>query len=134
MNIWLPNSVNYDAYKVDRAVNEYDERLMFGRNEDTGDWCVFIRLPGDRPPYPVMGFQHIPESHEVIARLSEGDTRKHSERIYREIVESEKKRRAELEYVSDQAAADAAERTEHMMRKRGASPVIKVFVGDKGGE
>lgn len=126
MSLWLPNTVNYKAYKVDKAVREYDERLMFGVNEDTGDWCVFIKLPGDNPPFPVLGFQdNIPEPHEAITRLNAGDTRKHGERIYKEILESEQKRRALLDYVSDQAATDSAERTEHMMRQRGASPVIK---------
>lgn len=128
MSLWLPNGVSYEAYRVDRAVREYDERLMFGRNDETGDWCIFIRLPGDNPPYPVIGFQDtIPDPHDAIRRLNEGDTRKHGERIYKEILDSEKKRRAMLDYVSSQAAEDSAERTEHMMRQRGASPIIKVY-------
>lgn len=128
MSLWLPNGVSYEAYRVDRAVREYDERLMFGRNEDTGDWCIFIRLPGDNPPYPVIGFQDtIPDPATAIARLNQGDTRKHGERIYKEILESEKRRKALLEYASDQAAGDSVERTEHMMRQRGASPIIKVY-------
>ena len=131
MNIWIPGrgELNMQAYKVDRAVNEYDERLMFGRNEDTGDWCVFIRLPDGKPPYPVLGFQDtIPDPRDAITRLQQGDTLRHGERIYKEILDSEKQRRALLDYASDQAAGDAAERTEHMMRQRGASPVIKVFM------
>lgn len=128
MSLWLPNGVSYEAYRVDRVVREYDERLMFGRNDETGDWCIFIRLPGDNPPYPVIGFQDtIPDPHDAIRRLNEGDTRKHGERIYKEILDSEKKRRAMLDYVSSQAAEDSAERTEHMMRQRGASPIIKVY-------
>ena len=48
MSLWLPNTVNYKAYKVDKAVREYDERLMFGVNEDTGDWCVYRDWETDR--------------------------------------------------------------------------------------
>lgn len=127
MSIWLPNGASYEAYLVDRAVREYDERLMFGRNDETGDWCVFINTPGDSPPYPVYGFQTIPEASVVIDKLQRGDTRRHRDEIYKQIIDGEKRRRALLEYESDQAAGDSVERTEHMMRQRGASPIIKVY-------
>lgn len=126
MSLWLPRSTNYEEYKVDRAVREYDERLMFGMNEETGDWCIFIRMPGDRAPYPVIGFHKtIPSVDEAIRRLADGDTRKHGERIYAEMLAADKQRKLELEYTSNQAAQDSAERAEHMMRQRGASPIIK---------
>jgi hypothetical protein len=126
MDLWLPNGKDYRAYKVDQAVREHDDRLMFARNEETGDWCIFIRMPGDRPPFPVIGFQNtIPEPHEAITKLNAGDTRKHGDRLLMEARRADEQRRKALEYVSDQAASDAAERTEHMMRQRGASPIIK---------
>lgn len=126
MDLWLPSGRDYRAYKVDQAVREHDDRLMFGRNQETGDWCIFIRMPGDREPFPVIGFQQtIPEPHEAIRKLNEGDTRKHGDRMLMEARRADERRRRELDYVSDQAAQDAAERTEHMMRQRGASPIIK---------
>lgn len=126
MNIILPDTFDYRAYKVDRAVKEHDDRLMFGRNEETGDWCIFIRMPGDRAPFPVIGFQqNIPEPHEAIRKLNEGDTRKHGDRMLLEARKADEQRRKELEYVSDQAAAESAEVVEFMMRKHGKSPVIK---------
>lgn len=128
MNIWLPKSVNYNAYRVDRAVNEYDERLMFGRNEDTGDWCVFVRMPSPRPPFPVFGFgDRIPEPDEALSRIKEGHLVEHKERIWREVVDSQNKHKADLEYAADQAGEESAERTEHLMRKHGKSPIIKVL-------
>jgi hypothetical protein len=126
MSLWLPNGKDYRAYKVDRAVREHDERLMFARNEDTGDWCIFIRMPGDRDPFPVIGFQDkIPEPHEAITKLNAGDTRKHGDRLLMEARREDERRRKELEYVSDQAASEAVEATEFLMRKHGKSPIVK---------
>ena len=128
MKIWIPNMGDYDmrAWKVDRKVREYDERLMFGRNEDTGDWCIFIRMPAPRDPFPVIGFQNtIPDPEEALIRLRNADTMRHGDRIWREVVDSQKKYKADLEYKSDQAAQDSAERVEHLMRQHGKSPVIK---------
>jgi hypothetical protein len=126
MNLWLPNGLDYRALKVDRAVREHDDRLMFARNEDTGDWCIYIRMPGDRAPFPVIGFQNtIPEPHEAIAKLNAGDTRKHGDRMLMEARRADEQRRRELEYVSDQASSESAEHVEHLMRKHGKSPVIK---------
>lgn len=126
MNLWLPNTVNYAAYKVDYAVRQYDDRLMFARNMDNGDWCIFVRMPGDAPPYPVLGFQDsIPEPNEALDRLKAADTMRHGDKIYKDMIASQEKYRADLKYNADQAIADSAERTEHMMRQRGVSPVIK---------
>ena len=128
MKIWIPNMGDYDmrAWKVDRKVREYDERLMFGRNEDTGDWCIFIRMPAPQDPFPVIGFQKsIPEPNDALDRLKAADTMRHGDRLYKEMVASQKKYRDDLEYKSDQAAQDSAERVEHLMRQHGKSPVIK---------
>jgi len=126
MNIWLPNNASYDAYRVDRAVNQYDKRLMFGRNEDTGDWCVFIRMPRPREPFPVMGFGNsVPDINIVMDRIREADTMRTGNQIYEEIVRSQKKYREELDYAASQAGEESAEVIEHFMRKRGKSPAIK---------
>lgn len=126
MNLWLPNGKDYRAYKVDQAVREHDDRLMFARNEETGDWCIFMRMPGDRQPFPVIGFQDkIPEPHEAITRLNAGDPRKHGTRLLMEARRADEQRRKDLEYVSNQAAAESVEHVEHMMRQYGKSPIIK---------
>ena len=126
MDLWLPNNKDYRAYKVDQVVRKHDDRLMFGRNEQTGDWCIFMVLPGGREPFPVIGFQKtIPEPHEAIAKLNAGDTRKHGDRLLNEAIAADAERKALLEYASDQAASEAAEAAEHMMRKHGKSPIIK---------
>jgi hypothetical protein len=128
MNLWLPNTMNYDAYRVDRAVHAYDERLMFARNEETGDWCVFVRMPSPQPPLPVFGFgARIPDPVEALAKVQEGHLVKHKERIWREITESQEKYRRDLEYQGDQATEETVEVVEHFMRKHGKSPIVKSF-------
>lgn len=134
MNLWLPNTMNYAAYKVDYAVRQYDERLMFARNMDTGDWCIFIRMPSPHPPYPVLGFgESVPEPSEAVARLQASDTMIHGNTIYSDVMRSQEKFKADLEYEANQASEDSAERIEHMMRKRGDSPVVKVFLNNSEG-
>ena len=128
MNIWIPNKGEIDTkvWRVDKAVNEYDERLMFGRNEDTGDWCVFIRMPRPEPPYPVLGFGNtIPEPEDALNRLRASDTLRHGNKIYDDVMRSQREYKAQFEYASNQAADESVEAIEHMMRKRGDSPIIK---------
>lgn len=126
MNLWLPNGMNMDAYRVDRAVNAYDERLMFARNEDTGDWCVFVRMPAPKPPMPVFGFgDRIPDPVEAVAKVQEGHLVRHKERIWKEVVDSQEQYRKDLKYKGDQATDESVEVIEHFMRKHGKSPVVK---------
>jgi len=126
MRLWLPNTMNYDAYRVDRAVNAYDERLMFARNEDTGDWCVFVRMPSPTEPIPVFGFgDRIPDPVEAVAKVQEGHLVKHKERIWKEIIDSQEQYRKDLQYKGDQARDESVEAIEFMMRQEGLSPVVK---------
>jgi hypothetical protein len=126
MKLWLPNTVNYDAYRVDRAVNAYDERLMFARNEDTGDWCVFVRMPSPQDPFPVFGFgDRIPDPVEVLAKVQEGHLVKHKERIWKEITDSQKEYRKNIAAPAEEARDESVEAIEFMMRQEGLSPVVK---------
>lgn len=128
MNIWIPRHGEVDsrAWKIDQRVREYDDRLMFGRNEATGDWCIFIRMPAPADPFPVIGFQNrIPEPDEALDRLKAADTMRHGDRIYMEAVRSQREYRDGLEYRSDQASAESAEAVEFLLRKHGKSPIIK---------
>jgi len=126
MSLWLPNTMNYDAYRVDRAVNAYDERLMFARNDDTGDWCVFVRMPSPQPPYPVFGFgDRIPDPVEAVSKVQEGHLVKHKERIWKEITDSQQEYRKSLSDPVDEARDESVEAIEFMMRKEGLSPIVK---------
>lgn len=128
MSLWLPNTMNYEAYRVDRAVREYDERLMFARNEQTGDWCVFIKMPKGEQPYPVLGFQDtIPEPHQAMERLMAADCMRHGNKIYDDVMRSQQKVKDDARKVADEARDESVEHIEFMMRQHGKSPIIKSF-------
>ena len=131
MKIWIPGKGDYDmrAWKVDKAVREYNDRLSFGRNEDTGDWCVFIETPRPNPPVAVLGFgAEIPDPEYALRRLYETDTARHGMKIYDAIVKSREDYKKRYEYAADQASEESAEVIEHFLRKRGKSPVAKIFM------
>ena len=128
MRLFIPGqgTVDTSAYKVDAAVKQHDERLFFAQHPTSGDWCVFIRLPSPADPYPVFGFgQEIPDANAVVERLKKADTMRNGEAIYKDMIRSQEKYRATLEYNTDQAGEESAEVVEHMMRQEGKSPIIK---------
>lgn len=129
-SLYIPGrgSMDIRAWKVDQAVNAYDERLMFAKNEETGDWCVFVRMPSPNAPYPVCGFGYdIPEVEDVMFRIRKADTMRNGDIIYNDMIRSQEKYRADLKYKGDQATGESVEVVEHFMRKHGKSPVIKSF-------
>jgi hypothetical protein len=129
-SLFIPGRGTVDtmAWRVDQAVNEYDERLLFAKNEETGDWCVFVRMPGAEPPYPVCGFgRDIPSVDDVMVRIRRSDTMRNGDAIYKDLIRSQEKYRAELKYNGDQATDESVEVVEHFMRKHGKSPIIKSF-------
>ena len=118
--------MNTKQFLIVDSLKRYDDKLMFARNEETGDWCVYSRMPYPEPPYPVFGFgQELPEVHVVMDRVKSGDLRKNSDRLYNEIVKSQEKYRADLQYKGDQASGESAEVVEKFLRIHGKSPVIK---------
>lgn len=136
MRLFIPGRGVTDskAVLVDAAVREYDSRLMFMQHPETGDWCVFIELPRPERPYPVIGFgETIPEPSVVVERLRRSDTMRNGDAIYREVVRSQEKYRANLKYQADEAGEESAEVIEHFLRKNGKSPISKVFMSSKGG-
>lgn len=129
-SLFIPGrgSMDIRALKVENAVRAYDDRLMFAKNEETGDWCVFIRMPRPEKPYPVCGFgREIPEVDDVMVRIRRADTMRNGEAIYRDVVKSQEQHREALKYKGDQATDESVEVVEHFMRKHGKSPIIKVL-------
>jgi hypothetical protein len=131
MNIVVPGRgvVNLDAERVNRAVQEYDERLRFGFNEVNGDWVVYIKMPRGfdaayyiegEPVYPVLGFQkRIPPVDEALGRIRLSDSWREGSRIYDRMVKAQERARAAQEAEAADLTGDVAERIEHEMRKQG---------------
>ena len=130
MKIYIPGrgSVDSDVYKVDAAVRQYNERLSFKLNEDTQEYCIYMRMPRPEPDLPILGFgRTVPHPDAACKKLWESDTMIHGDKILKDILKSQDEYKKMLRYNSDQASADSAERVEHLMRMNGDSPVIKSF-------
>jgi len=130
LKIYIPGrgTVDSDVYKVDAAVRQYNERLSFKLNEDTQDYCIFMRMPYPEPDLPILGFgREIPHPDLACKKLWESDTMIHGDKILKDILKSQEDFKNAKRYAADQASADSAERIEHVMRMKGDSPVIKSF-------
>jgi hypothetical protein len=84
-SIWTPSGYNSEVGKVRKAVSEYDPNLDFGRNDKTGQWCIFLKhgtnaitAEGD---LPVLGFREIPHPDDALRRLHQTDARRKGNEI-----------------------------------------------------
>jgi len=126
--------VDSSVYRVHCAVNAYDQNLSFNLNEETGDYCVYMRMPYPEEPVAVLGVgKNIPHPDYICKRLRETDVRIHGDKLFDLIIKEQAKEKREKEYLAEQASSDTAERLEKMLRKHGKSPVVKVFPNDKKG-
>jgi hypothetical protein len=83
VKIYIPGrgSVDSDVYKVDRAVNQYNDRLSFEFNEAGQDYCIFMRMPYPERPVIILGFgEKVPHPDEACKRLWESDTMIHGDK------------------------------------------------------
>lgn len=139
-NILIPGrgTYNIDAERVNKAVQNHDDRLRFGFNETNGDWVVYILMPRDfdaayyiegNPVYPIMGYgKEIPNISQAISRLKNADTRGRGMRILDEMNKANEKVKAEREDVGNEALDEVAERIEFEARKAGLTEkYTKVF-------
>lgn len=127
MSIYLPGRgvVSLRVTALDRAAREYDERLRVGRNEDTGDWCVFIQMArGTFPPtdlYPLLGMgpneDALPDPQLLRERLWKSDTLRHGNEILDRMNRENEAIKQEKEKAAQQATAIAAEAYEWGLRR-----------------
>jgi hypothetical protein len=134
-SIWLPGKgdTNFAALRVDKAVREYDEQLSFGRNEDTGDWCIFLIRRGEMP-LPVIGFgREIPHPEDAIKRLYRADAQRRGNEILDEMNRHNEKIEEARDLAAQEGEARLAETAEWALRVEGRTGHKKVFMG-KGRE
>ena len=137
MDIVLPSGVTVPVGSVNasKAVEDYDPDLMLGRNEQTGDWHVFVKNgPYDGQPFPVMYIgQELPSYDEIQRLLYTHDVRRHGAKIVEQI---ERKKRIEQERLAKQhhdENAEVAEYIEWGLRQMGALPKLRIFVPSENG-
>lgn len=127
-NIWLPGRGMTDMAerRVDAVVKEYDETLSFGRNMDTGQYCVFLNRRG-ADPLPVLGFNAVPHPEDVLKALYHTDAQRRGEEILDEMnAENELARKADDD-AAEEGMGQAAEGFEWLMRTQGQTPYQKSF-------
>lgn len=124
--------VDSDVLAVDRAVSEYDERLYFDRNLETGQYCIYLRTIPSEPDLPLFGFDEIPQPLEAVGRLHRADTLRHGEQILDDMKRRNENNLEPLRRKTDDAEGQTAEGFEWAFRKMGAHPSPRIFV--PGGE
>lgn len=141
--IWLPGSkgvTDLAVWRVDQAVREYDERLTVGRNEDNGQWCVYMKMPpgGDWPElYPVLGLTTPPHDPrqlsaiEVVNRLYNADTLRHGKQILHDLEAGQEAYRANERAASLELAGVAAEVFDFAHRRSGTHPEKRVLMSGR---
>lgn len=119
--LWLPGQgmVSLSGTRVDNALREYDSRLFFARNPDTGDFCIFINMGPSDPPYPLYGFRHEPSVEEALTVVKDRDTQRRGDEILKEMRRSRDQARADEDYASQQGAEAYAEGLESYLHDQG---------------
>lgn len=131
--LWLPGLGDTDLHvrAVSRALNEYDERLILGRHNETGDWCVFLKgnpLTGERGvPFPVLGLGRgdLPSAEEVMDRVRKNDTVRYGEKMLEEINKHNEAIQNHYKAAADEASGVQAEAMESFLHGMGRTPYLR---------
>lgn len=120
--------VDSDELAVDRAVTEYDERLYFARNEQTGQYCIYLKTISTEPDLPLVGWDTIPHPEDAVKRLYQTDSLRHGEKILDDMNRRNADFMKQYEVAADEATYELAEAFESNLRARGAHPNPRIFV------
>lgn len=123
--------VDSDVLRVEKALNEYDERLYFDRNQNTGQWCAYLKTPPAEPDLPIFGWDHIPDPEAALRRIYQADALRHGEEILDRIDRENAERMRPYNEAVEQAEAELAEAFEWGARQMGTHPSPRIFVPDK---
>lgn len=129
--IWLPGQgmTDLSERRVDAAVNEYDENLRFGKNDETGQYCIFLIRRGF-DPLPILGFNEIPHPEDAVRKLWRADAMRRGNEILDQMNKENEEARKADEYAADQGIEQAAEGFEWLMRTQGQTPYKRVYTGN----
>lgn len=131
VQMYVPGRGNIDLseYRVDKAVHEYDERLFFARNIQTGQYCIYMKMPHGEPDLPILGFDDVPHPEDALKRLYHADTLRHGEKILDDMNRHNEKLREAARKQAEDGAEQVAEVVEWASRKEGLTEkYTKVFI------
>lgn len=104
--------------RAERAVTNYDPRLILAMHEQTGDWVAFVQLPNSDNMFPVIGFgRELPHPDEIRVILERHDAQRHGDKLIRQIQENNDRIQRELRARGDEATEQALEAAEFGIRK-----------------
>ena len=132
-NIWVPESFGHrEVVRVRKAVKEYDPNLDFGKNEVTGDWCIFLKrgltTASQEVDLPVLGFKDIPHPDDALRRLHDSDAIRTGNEILDKLTKNNSDIEERREVAAQEATAQAAEGFDWGFRQMGKAPHAKVFI------
>lgn len=126
--IWVPESyADKQLITLQRVLREYDERLVFGRNEENGDWCVFYKTD-ERELVPCLGFQNtIPTPDDLLARVRAADTKRHADWLEENINRPNRELQAPAQEQAEEASWLLAEGMESFLHAQGKTPYARSY-------
>lgn len=133
-SLWVPGmgDVPLHLRQSMKAVEEYDADLRLARNEDTGNWCIFIERGSGDSPFPVFNLgPELPGPDRIKQQLYQADVRRRGHEILRDVDRNNERRRAELANATNEAAGETAETVEWAMRKLDATSHKKVYLNER---
>jgi len=131
--IWVPEGFSHrQAGAVRKAVKEYDANLDFGKNERTGQWCIFLRqgtsAATSENDLPILGFNDIPHPDDALRRLYQSDALRTGHEIQQKMERHNASLQREKDEAAEQASAETAEAFDWGFRQQGKAPYSKIFI------
>ena len=134
--IYLPGHgvVDLEARRINKVVNQYDERLFAARHPLTGDYAVFIKMS---PAYdgedgleiagqralPIMAFPNgFPHEDQVLGELHKRDAVRRGTEILDEIHRANEARKEPYRRAAADAAGAVAEAQTSFLHRYGHTP------------
>lgn len=132
-SFWLPPGHEArEAIAARKAAKEYDANLDFGKNEKTGQWCVYLMqgtMEGSRKgDLPVLGFDRIPSPDEVKKRLYESDAVRKGKELLDAVNRNNDEINQGFEKRTVEAEGELAEAFEWGMRTEGMTPHKRIYI------
>lgn len=110
--LWTPQSgmTSSRERQAAAAVREYEADLQLGQRQDTKEWVVFLRHSphSDGQPFPIFSFgKELPTADKVKEMLYKADVRRHGDKIFRQINESNERKRTKAMEDHNEMLAEA---------------------------
>jgi hypothetical protein len=131
--MWLPGGFERrEIEAVRKAVAAYDSNLDFAKNENTGQWCVFLKhgtmAGASRGDLPVLGFRDMPTPDQAVKKLYQSDAARHGKELLDDINRHNDDIHAGYAERTKNAEGELAEAFEWGMRTSNITPHKKVYI------